>query len=72
MSPFGINPCPNLIEIGGFWFCEDYENRPQECRNHSFDARFCPIGLDVLKLKSLDEIRYRIDKGWELSKQLNK
>lgn len=67
MSPLGINPCPNLIEIDGFFFCKDYEDRPHRCKDHQFDSRFCPIGMDVLRIKSIEEMRNRIDKGYSLN-----
>jgi hypothetical protein len=66
MSPISApQPCPKLLIYGSFFFCNDYENRPTECRNHYFDSRFCPIGLNVLKPRSLDWIRARIDAGFE-------
>ena len=70
MSPLSTHSdyCPNLIIKGTFRFCSDYKNRPHEYANHEFHSRFCPIGMDVLKLDNLDSIRRRIDKGWELIK----
>jgi hypothetical protein len=56
-----------IIEDGYYIFCANYENRPEECINHTFhSARFCPIGLDVLGLsypKDTERIRDRIDTG---------
>ena len=70
MSPISTpDPCPYIVEIDGFIFCGDYEHRPEECSNHFFPMRFCPIGMDVLKLQSLDEVRIRIDKGYEYIKR---
>ncbi len=73
MSPISApNPCPLLmITDDGFYFCGDYDNRPEQCQNHSFDSRFCPIGLDVLKPRTIDDIRIRIDDGWEKIKRLH-
>jgi hypothetical protein len=72
MSPItnGEEPCPNLIEYKGFWFCGDYENRPFECENHNFVARFCPVGLDVLqdKFRSVQDVGFWIDKAYEITK----
>jgi len=66
------NPCPLLIITDdNYYFCGDYDNRPEQCRNHQFDSRFCPIGLSILKLKTIDDIRIRIDDGWEKIKRLN-
>lgn len=33
-------------------------------------SRHCPIGIDVLGLENADQIRERIDGGWELLKEL--
>lgn len=43
-------PCPLLIERDGMKLCSDYENRPAQCKDHSFPAKFCPVGCDVLRL----------------------
>jgi len=59
-------PCPHIKETGTFVFCSTYEQRPEQCRRHSFPARFCPIGLDTLKLTEVDDIQLRLEKGWEL------
>jgi hypothetical protein len=74
MSPLTASehePCPSIVEVGGFTFCAIYRNRPRQCSDHDFSfARFCPVGLSVLELDGLDKIRQRIDRGWELSKGL--
>jgi len=73
MSPIAI-PCPFIIKIKNYVFCSKYNDRPKECKNHKFRARFCPIGLDVLKLKypdDIDKIRDRIDVGDETLTILN-
>jgi len=71
MSPISSPlPCPHIIKNDTFYFCKIYKNRPNDCKTHEFPYRFCPIGLDILKLKSLDEIRNRIDDGYEKTKQL--
>lgn len=72
MSPISQpEPCPYLVEQGGFYFCFTYEHRPKECQNHEYPTRFCPIGLGVLKLgtDNPDAIRRRIDKGWSMIKE---
>ena len=70
MSPISQpKPCPYLVEADGFCFCLVYDCRPKECQNHEYPSQFCPIGLGVLKLDSLDTIRQRIDDGWERIKQ---
>jgi len=65
MSPISApEPCPKLRQDGDFYFCGDYEHRPEECINHTFHARFCPIGLDKLHLINADKVRDRIDTGY--------
>ena len=73
MSPLSHpEPCPHLVTIRDFVFCAVYSHRPKECVNHEYPVRFCPIGLDVLKLdpSDSDKVRSRIDEGWELIKNL--
>jgi len=68
MSPIAI-PCPYIMKVKDYVFCSEYPNRPKECKNHNFDARFCPIGLDVLKLsypEDIEQIRDRIDEGHKI------
>ena len=73
MSPITGNgePCPHLIKQDTYYFCGIYNNRPVECQNHKFPARFCPIGIDKLQLNSRDKISQRIDDSWEKLKQLS-
>ena len=77
MSPISApNKCPNVIEKkdkngNAFFFCSDYERRPEECINHSFPANYCPIGMDVLNIQSADQLRIRIDTGLEMLKEIN-
>lgn len=42
--------CPYLYEYKGMKLCSEYETRPEQCINHRFPAKFCPIGMDVLGL----------------------
>lgn len=73
MSPLSApNSCPHLIKDDNFYFCGIYKNRPIECEKHDFPYRFCPIGLDILKLNNIDDIRRRIDNGYEKTKILNR
>ena len=53
------------IPRDGFCLCLTYDHRPKECQNHEYPARFCPIGLGVLKLdtNNPDAIRQRVDEG---------
>jgi len=67
LSPFSEEPCKFLTEVKGFFFCSEYKNRPEQCKNHTYPYRFCLIGLDVLKLNDVDKIRERIDTGYELT-----
>jgi hypothetical protein len=70
MSPISNPlPCPLLVEVKGFYLCGDYAHRPPECRNHKYDTRFCPVGMDVLGLTDPDAVRQRIETGWELCQQ---
>jgi len=71
MSPISQpEPCPYLVEDGSFVFCTRYNNRPKECANHEYQARFCPIGMQILGLNSPDKLRGRIDTGWNKIKRL--
>ena len=69
MSPLGINPCPNLVEIDHLYFCKNYEKRPEECIRHDFYTRFCPSGMIALNFHlpdDIEKVRDRIDKGDEI------
>ena len=73
MSPISQpEPCPNIISVGSFVFCGCYPSRPKECGTHKYLARFCPVGLDILKIDSnnTENMRVRIDTGWEKIKEL--
>ena len=39
-------PCPRIAvdEMGMTW-CEVYPDRPQQCKDHDYNAVVCPIGL---------------------------
>lgn len=70
MSPISApDPCPNLVIVENFYFCGIYENRPEECRNHKFPFRHCPVGVDILGLDDPIKIAQRIDKGYDLLKK---
>ena len=70
MSPFtgDLCPCPHLVDVNGIYLCSIYDNRPQQCKDHRHPFPHCPIGIDVLKLKTPIEIAQRIDAGWKLIK----
>ena len=65
MSPLAIGRCPLLQIDGSFFFCSDYANRPQQCRDHTFPYRDCPIGLEKLNISTPEMLSRRIDDGWE-------
>ncbi len=65
-------PCPELVQIGDIYLCGIYANRPEECRNHTFPYRFCPIGLDKTNLDNSTSIAMRIDTVFELSKNIER
>lgn len=67
-SPLSDGPCPHIVERDGFTLCGVYDSRPQQCRDHTFMARFCPIGMSIVKPTSSDEVRRRIDTGWEMAR----
>ena len=73
MSPKSApNPCPDIIQDGTFYFCGCYEQRPEECINHSFPFRYCPIGLEKLSLKNPQEVAQRINAGFKKIAELIK
>lgn len=43
-------PCPHLRMDGNKALCLIYEHRPTECQRHDYPSRYCPIGMDILKL----------------------
>ena len=67
MSPLG-SPCPKLDTRGDFYFCKDYENRPEECTNHRFPFKVCPIGREKLNISTLEEVRLRVETGYAMLK----
>ena len=62
MSPFG-SPCPHIDQRESFVFCKIYDDRPDDCRNHRYPFRHCPIGIDKVGLNGVDAINRRIDTG---------
>jgi len=66
LSPLSEKECPKLIQHEDFYFCGIYQDRPKECKNHTFPFRFCPIGLDKLKLTETSQIALRIDEGYKI------
>jgi hypothetical protein len=69
MSPISSpDPCPRLRQVESFYFCDDYENRPDECAKHDFPAKVCPIGYEKLGIKNIAELRLRIDTGYAIVK----
>lgn len=68
MSPINHGYCPLLKVDGDIYTCSDYENRPNECRNHTYPAKVCPVGISTLSLisdalieKRLGDIRKILD-----------
>lgn len=71
MSP--IRPCPHLIKDDDFYFCRIYRDRPDQCEAHDFPYRFCPIGMDILKLSypaDVEKIRMRLEIGYQKAREL--
>ena len=65
MSPISSpESCPFIVCDDDFVFCRCYSNRPHSCERHEFPTRFCPIGIEKLKLKTAQQIGQRIDTGW--------
>lgn len=63
-------PCPRLTELDGLKICTDYSHRPQQCRDHEFPAKFCPVGMDVLGVCQA-EAAERVQKNdWKLYARL--
>lgn len=64
MSPINHGRCPLLLETaaetGTVYHCADYENRPQECRDHTYPATVCPVGVSTLNLINSAMIEARI------------
>jgi Fe-S-cluster containining protein len=68
MSPISApEPCPHIVQNGSFVFCGIYNKRPDQCKTHDFPChRTCPIGLDVLGIKTSEQYRVRSDAGFEI------
>ena len=67
ISPFG-NPCPYVKEVElGLFLCSIYSKRPKACRDHTFDGRWCPIGLSILKPERPSDLHRRSDRIYELT-----
>jgi len=62
MSPISQpHPCP-FLEFDGaikgpIASCKIYDKRPKECVNHEYPSRFCPVGIDILKLDYEDTVQ---------------
>jgi hypothetical protein len=74
MSPISApEPCPHMKTVISdgetYYFCIIYDKRPEQCKNHTFDANKCPIGHDVLNIQSADEANRRINKGYAIIKK---
>ena len=72
MSPINGGYCPLLLEkegeLGKIYYCSDYDNRPQQCKNHSFPAHVCPVGVstmnlinDALVISRIKDIRFKLN-----------
>lgn len=65
MSPINDGYCPLLLvkgsETGDIYYCSDYKNRPEQCKNHSMPAKVCPIGKETLKLINDNLLNKRIN-----------
>lgn len=73
LQPTIRRECPYLVQIGTFWLCSVYEHRPQQCRDHEYLMRFCPIGLEEIFPNGVNanwNVAQRIDEGWMLGKTL--
>lgn len=67
MSPLG-SPCPKLIKHGNFYFCGDYENRPEDCKTHQFPFPVCAVGVEKLGIYNVEQLHMRIDTGYAMLK----
>ena len=74
MSPLD-NPLPcrhiKTVQSNGeeFTFCNEYNNRPEQCRKHEFQTSKCPIGISKLKIQTPDEANKRINIGYAIIKK---
>ncbi len=76
MSPLSApDPCPHIVEREKdgqiYVLCGVYDRRPEQCRNHDYPSRVCPVGADFLNISMSDALRKRIDDGYELCCSLN-
>lgn len=71
MSPISApEPCPHLqLFEENIYLCRIYKDRPIECQKHGFVHRFCPIGIEKLKLTSALQVSRRIDIVYEITKK---
>ena len=70
MSPISApEPCPHIVQDGDFFFCGEYESRPEDCIKHRFPSRVCPIGVENLNLQDSTSVAMRIDEGWDKIKE---
>ena len=64
MSPINGGYCPLLkeeeTESGTVYFCSDYKNRPQQCKDHDYPALVCPIGQKTLDLIDSEMVKSRL------------
>ena len=65
MSPFN-GKCHHIKQKGDFYFCGCYNKRPQECIDHRFDSKYCPVGVTKLNLDFIESIHQRIDTGYAM------
>lgn len=67
MSPLSApEPCQHIDQRGNFYFCLIYQNRPEECINHTFYSQYCPIGMSKLEITNSEQARQRMDAGFAL------
>jgi len=67
MSPKnGGRHCPDLIKYDDFYFCKNYKERPDECINHNFPARYCPIGMEKLGITNIVDVWKRLREGHKI------
>lgn len=64
MSPINGGYCPLLVKEEDIYYCSDYENRPKECRDHDYNSRVCPVGVNTLNLINDKMIQDRMEKVW--------
>ncbi len=62
MSPISEGRCPYLTNEGDIYICGQYDSRPERCANHTFPARFCPVGMNKLELEEESDVIKRCNK----------